>query len=834
MLRKLTTVATRDNDSLTSRRGQALALVLLLLLAINGLLAALRLLLEAAVSIHALIALVLLAAVYAINRSGRVRLAVAILQIGAVLLIISGAVAGRAPLPALVFLNLIVVTAAAFGRPLAPLLWAAALTGVPFVVNLFLYGSPLTPNEPIALPNGAVMPSILALEIILIALLWMIAGTAYLASRLLNQLLDESRAATAQTLAANQSLRQSEERFAKVFHFSPVAIAVAALTDGRFIDVNEHFVELTGYRHDEVIGSSTIGLDVWSDAEKRASIVQALRKHQPIRDMEATCHTRSGVIRKVLFSAELIDLSGEPCALVMFYDTTERKQVEVALRESEERYRLITQNTSDLISILDRENRVVYLSPSHRQVLGIDPDNAVGTRGTDLIHPDDQAYMNDLWLKLQTTGTAQATFRYRHADGSWRWLESSATVTASHDTPYIVIVARDVTERRRLEAQFLQAQKMESVGRLAGGVAHDFNNLLTVMTGYGEMAREALPTNDPARGDLDELLKAAERANDLTRQLLAFARKQIIEPRVLNLNDLILDMDRLLRRLIGEDIELVTRTASDLGWVKVDPGQIEQVIVNLAVNARDAMPDGGKLTIETKNAVLDDLYAQQHLGITAGAYVLLAISDTGVGMDAEVQSHLFEPFFTTKAAGKGTGLGLATSYGIIKQHNGAIGVYSEVGHGTTFKIYLPCAAAPPEAAPPSDDVDVLPRGVETVLLVEDEVSVRTLAARVLRAKGYTVLEAANGDEALTLVRDQGEAMIDVLLTDVIMPQTGGRALADRLAALLPGVKVLFMSGYTDDAIVHHDHLAPGIAFLHKPFSPAALARKVREVLDTRE
>jgi CheY-like chemotaxis protein len=373
---------------------------------------------------------------------------------------------------------------------------------------------------------------------------------------------------------------------------------------------------------------------------------------------------------------------------------------------------------------------------------------------------------------------------------------------------------------------------MEGIGRLAGGVAHDFNNLLTVMTGYGEMARETLSPTDPAREDLGELLKAAERATDLTRQLLAFARKQAIEPRILNLNELILDMGRLLRRLIGEDIELVTHPAPDLGQAKVDRGQIEQVVVNLAINARDAMPDGGKLTIETKNATLDDLYAQRHLEVSAGDYVLLAISDTGVGMDAEVQSHLFEPFFTTKAAGKGTGLGLATCYGIVKQHGGSIGVYSEVGHGTTFKIYLPRIIPPTEEIAHRNEINGLLRGVETVLLVEDEVAVRALAARVLRAQGYTVLEAANGDEALALAQDRGETEIDLLLTDVIMPQIGGRELAARLAMLIPTVKILYMSGYTDDAIVHHGRLEPGTVFLHKPFSPAALARKVREVLDT--
>jgi PAS domain S-box-containing protein len=833
MMRRLTTISPRENDPLTIRRGQALALVLPLFLVITGVLGSLDLALrrDYRVALNTLVGLGLFVLVYAVNRSGHVRLAVKLLLWGGIIAVINNAVIVGTPLPSIYFLGLVVVLAAAFGGPYAPLIWAATISLVPFTVNLLIYGTLLAPTTTIVLPDGARLPSILVQEVIAVSLFWMFAGTAYLASRLLNQLLDESGAATGQMIAANQSLRLSEERFAKVFHASPIAIAISTFVDGRFIDLNDSYLEMSGYRREEIVGHTAIELQTWADPDGREKVVRTLRDERSIRDMEVAFRTKSGAIRDLLLSVELVDLGGETCILSMLHDITVRKQAEAALRASEERYRLITENTSDLIAVLDSQSRVIYLSPSHRQALGVDPDTLVGTRWMDQIHPDDRAFVNLLWEKLLTDGMASATFRHRHADGSWRWLESSATVTTSQKPPYIVTVARDVTERKRLEAQFQQAQKMEGIGRLAGGVAHDFNNLLTVMTGYGEMAREMLPTADPVREDLDELLKAAERATDLTRQLLAFARKQAIEPRVLNLNDLILDTGRLLRRLIGEDIELVTHPAPDLGLVRVDPGQIEQVLVNLAINARDAMPGGGKLTIETRNAALDDLYAQQRLETSAGAYVLLAISDTGVGMDAEVQSHLFEPFFTTKAAGKGTGLGLATCYGIVKQHGGAIGVYSEVDQGTTFKIYLPRAVAPLRDSPRREGVEGLPRGAETVLLVEDEVSVRALAARVLRAQGYTVLEAADGDEALALARELGGATIDLLLTDVIMPQTGGRALADRLVALLPSVKVLYMSGYTDDAIVHHGRLEPGIAFLHKPFSPAGLARKVREVLD---
>jgi signal transduction histidine kinase len=386
-------------------------------------------------------------------------------------------------------------------------------------------------------------------------------------------------------------------------------------------------------------------------------------------------------------------------------------------------------------------------------------------------------------------------------------------------------------EHQRLEAQYHQAQKMEAVGRLARGVAHDFNNLLTAIMGYAGLTLQTLPPDDPVRSDIEGIQKTAERATNLTRQLLAFARKQIIHPTVLNLNDLILNVDKMLRRLIGEDIELVTLPAPELGQVKADPGQLEQVLLNLAVNARDAMPKGGKLTIETANVTLDEDYTSQHAEVTAGEYVMLSVSDTGMGMTEEVKTHLFEPFFTTKEKDKGTGLGLATCFGIVKQSGGHIEVYSEVDQGTTFKVYLPRLEETVSPVPVQAKSDDLPWGTETVLLVEDESSVRELASRLLRQQGYKVLEAANGDEALRVVQEYAEAEIDLLLTDMVMPQLGGRELADRLKAMWPGVKVLFISGYTDDAVVHHGVLEPGIAFLPKPFSSRILVRKVREVLD---
>jgi nitrogen-specific signal transduction histidine kinase len=395
---------------------------------------------------------------------------------------------------------------------------------------------------------------------------------------------------------------------------------------------------------------------------------------------------------------------------------------------------------------------------------------------------------------------------------------------------YFNVLVEDITERKLLEAQLRQAQKMEAVGRLAGGIAHDFNNLLTAITGYADLALSDLREGDPMRQDMEEILRAAHRAAELTRQLLAFSRQQVLAPRVLDLNEVVQSVDKMLRRLVGEDVELLSVLAPGLGHVKADPGQLEQVIVNLAVNARDAMPTGGKLTIETADAELAETRVRDLAAVPAGRYVMLAITDSGTGMDEETKARIFEPFFTTKEQGKGTGLGLATVYGIVKQSGGFIWLYSEPGHGTTFKIYLPRVEGAADAlAPPVGTVEV-PRGTETVLIVEDEEAVRALAKTALTRKGYRVLEAANGGEALLRCESE-QAPIHLLVTDVVMPGLGGADLAQRLAPLRPDMKVLFISGYADRAAARHGTIQPGAAYLEKPFSLEALARKVREVLD---
>lgn len=389
-----------------------------------------------------------------------------------------------------------------------------------------------------------------------------------------------------------------------------------------------------------------------------------------------------------------------------------------------------------------------------------------------------------------------------------------------------------LNERRKLEEQLRMAQKMEAIGRLAGGIAHDFNNVLTVIMGYSERLLRNLDPEDPARVEVQEIQMAGQRASSLTQQLLAFSRRQVLAPEVVNLNDLVANTSEMLRRVIGEDIQLVTVLHPDLGCVEVDPGKIEQVLMNLVINARDAMPHGGKLIIETANMDLDAAYPKGRVTIQPGPYVMLAVSDTGHGMDAEIQEHIFEPFFTTKEAGKGTGLGLATVYGIVKQSNGFVFVYSEPGQGATFKIYLP-RVAKSLAQPDEETLEEVPDaafGSETVLLVEDEAKVRDLVGDTLRQHGYAVLEAAQGQEAL-LIGTQYEGPIHLLVTDVVMPRMSGRDVATRLAAKRPDMKVLYMSGYTEDAIVHHGVLDPGIHLIQKPFTSEALMRKVRDVLD---
>ena len=519
----------------------------------------------------------------------------------------------------------------------------------------------------------------------------------------------------------------------------------------------------------------------------------------------------------------------------------ERARSEEALRESEERYRLLFDSNPHPMWVYDLETLsflAVNSAAVHRY--GYSRQEFLAMTVKDIRPPE------------QVPALLEAVANVRDGDGInpsgvWKHRRKDGTVIDVEITSHPIdftgrraefVLAHDVTKRRvteealrKSEEQLRQSQKLEAVGRLAGGVAHDFNNLLTVITGYSDLLLRKIEGEDPMRSKVGEIKKAAERAANLTRQLLAFSRKQVLEPRVMVLNETVAEMDKMLKRLIGEDVELVTVLDPQLRSVNVDPGQIEQVLMNLCVNARDAMPEGGKLTVETGNVYLDSAYALSHGSVRPGWYTMLAVSDTGHGMDAETQERIFEPFFTTKETGKGTGLGLATVYGIVKQSGGNIWVYSEPGHGTTFKVYLP--AVEEEAVEEANAaVPHVPRGTETILLVEDEEAVRALLQDILEAEGYTVLVAHDGHDALREC-ERHEGPIHMVMTDVVMPRMSGRELVERLGGgKCAHVKVLYMSGYTDDAIVRHGVLDEGVSFLQKPFTPDAALRKVRETLDS--
>ena len=505
-----------------------------------------------------------------------------------------------------------------------------------------------------------------------------------------------------------------------------------------------------------------------------------------------------------------------------------------SLRESEERFRVLSEQSPLGMSLIDRQGRYEYVNPAFVSIFGYTV-NEVPT-GADWFRaafpdPDLRTEVIRAWKEdLARSGMGEArprSFDVTCKDGTKKSI-LFRPVSLSSDRQFVIY--EDVTRQRELQAQLQQAMKMEAVGRLAGGVAHDFNNLLTVIIGNVSLALGKVQQSTPVAGMLSEVNKAAERAARLTAQLLAFSRKQIIEPKVLNLNDLIADLNAMLVRLIREDIKIRILPGNDLGVVKVDAGQFQQVLVNLVVNARDAMPGGGKIVIETSNAELDDDYCSRRPYVKPGRFVMVAVSDTGHGMSKEVKAQIFEPFFTTKAKGAGTGLGLATTYGAVKQAGGSIEVYSEVGVGTTVKIYLPRVEG--EASKfASDDQPRKPQGgTETILLVEDEDIIRKLCVRILDELGYKVLQAGDGDAAIAMARGYGER-IDLLLTDVVMPGMSGRGLANRLTHIHPETRVLFTSGYTDNAIVHHGVLDEGVSFIGKPYTPSALAWKVREVLD---
>jgi len=515
----------------------------------------------------------------------------------------------------------------------------------------------------------------------------------------------------------------------------------------------------------------------------------------------------------------------------------QRQETEQALKESEAVFRSLSASSPMGIFMADLQGHTTYTNRQCRALLKLTMMETLGEGWAKAIHPEDQERMLEEWFafvaKPGNVGFS-AECRLQTREKASHWIRVQAFPMRNEDAELrgYVGTVEDVTERKHLEAQLIQAQKVEAVGRLAGGVAHDFNNILTAIMGYSELMSQRIRPDDPLRQNVEEIKTAAERAASLTRQLLAFSRKQVLELKVFDVRDTVANLEKMLHRLIGEDIELVTRAGTVPTCVKADPGQIEQVIMNMVVNARDAMPKGGNITIETSIRTLDREYARRNPEVKPGEYVMLTIHDSGTGMSDEVKAHLFEPFFTTKPQGKGTGLGLATCYGIVKQSDGHIAVSSDSEHGTKFEVYLPLAQETPVALPRREQAQDLPHGNETILAVEDEAGVRELVKLLLHSLGYTVLAAASGEEALKILRERGDQQIHLLLTDMIMPQMSGRILAEQVRKILPQIKVLFTSGYTDDEILNDGIREPGLAFLQKPYTNATLAHKVRESLDS--
>ncbi|HWR49628.1 MAG TPA: PAS domain S-box protein [Bryobacteraceae bacterium] len=516
-------------------------------------------------------------------------------------------------------------------------------------------------------------------------------------------------------------------------------------------------------------------------------------------------------------------------------DVTQRKQAEEAIREANETLRAVIATAPLAICVMDLDGMVKSWNSAAERIFGWTEAEVLGgplpfvqqdsQQQQEFLDGMESARRGELYAGVERRRQTKAGVPVDIAIWNEVLRSREGAITG------ILSVIADVTEKRRLEEQLRQAMKMEAIGRLAGGVAHDFNNILTVITGYGQMLAERVPLDEEMRADVDEILRAADHAGALTSQLLVFSRHKVSNPQTVSLSEIISRLQKMLRRMIGEDMELVTFFTPDLGKVRADPAQIEQVVLNLVVNARDAMPTGGKLTIETENVELDHIYARRHIGVKPGHYAMLAVSDTGTGMDAETRLRLFEPFFTTKEKGKGTGLGLSTVYGIVKQCGGEIWVYSEIGRGTTFKIYLPLVTESEPALAAPTLIEPAAGGAETVLLVEDEAVVRKLVRNILAEQGYNVLESPDPHDALRVCQQHPET-IDLLLTDVVMPHMSGRDLADRALGLRPDMRVLYMSGYTDNVIVHHGIVSAGTPFLQKPFTPASLIRKVRQVLDT--
>jgi two-component system, cell cycle sensor histidine kinase and response regulator CckA len=643
---------------------------------------------------------------------------------------------------------------------------------------------------------------------------------------------------TAQKVA-REALRESELRYRRVLDTAYEGVWTidrAAITDY----VNDRMAELLGYRADEMLGRSMFE---FMDDGARLDAARNFQRRQlgVMEKHEFRLQRKDGTeLWTLMATSPILDDEGRFAgALAMVTDITEAKRAELALRESEARYRGLVELAPDGI-LVHCEGRIVFANAAAARLLGAaTPDALIGRSGLDFLDPEYRQTVRERMDQRYPLGTVLPRLEERivRLDGSTCDAELAGITITYGGRPARQVIIRDLTERRRAEAsvreleeQFRQSQKMEAVGQLAGGIAHDFNNLLTVINTYSELLLNEMDTASALREEVAEIRRAGMRAALLTRQLLAFSRKQILQPRILDLNTVVMELEPMLRRLIGEHIRIVTRQEGDLGPVKADPGQLEQVLINLVVNARDAMPDGGTLLIETANVHLDETLIARHPALKTGAYAMLSVSDTGFGMDEATRSRVFEPFFTTKEVGKGTGLGLSTVYGIVAQSNGYIWCDSEPGHGTTFKVYLPSAGDDePRVTEPSRGATA-PRGAEVLLLVEDEDQVRALARRILERYGYKILEARDGRDALRIAEGY-EGRIDVLVTDVVMPELAGHQVFQSLLKARPTLRVLYMSGFTEYDIIRRGFVHAETAFLQKPFTATGLAQAVRAVLN---
>jgi two-component system cell cycle sensor histidine kinase/response regulator CckA len=631
-----------------------------------------------------------------------------------------------------------------------------------------------------------------------------------------------------------EALNASEIQYRSLFERNMAGVYRCAM-EGKLLDCNPAFASMFGYTREELLRLPMDAL-YFGGAAERTGTLNELRASAPPAPRECCFRRKDGSTLWVVQNAGIEkQRDGSEALEGTLIDITERKLTNLAIEDWKRRYDAAVLASRQIIFDWDPVSRQVTFGGALEEVLGYSPRMFVGGPETwrGLIHPDDlENYIQATTQAMEVKKAYELEYRVQTSSGEYRMMheQGRSELDLGGNVSKMVGFMTDVSERRMLEQQLRQAQKMEAVGRLAGGVAHDFNNLLTIIMGYSQIVAEDLPAGSQLSNATTQIKSAATRAAEITRQLLAFSRKQVLSPRIVDLNDVVLNLDSMLRRLIGEDIEVHTVPGANLGSVKADPGQIEQVLMNLAINARDAMPGGGKLTLETANVELNETYAREHKPVEPGRYVMLAVSDTGVGMSPETQAHIFEPFYTTKEIGKGTGLGLSTVFGIVKQSGGYIWVYSEPGHGSTFKIYFPRMDEPAEKLGAEKSSSPVQRGVETILLVEDDAQLRQLASSILDHYGYRILAAASADEALELCKAHHRE-IKLLITDVVMPGMNGRQLAELVAYTSPQVKVLYISGYTSNAIVHQGVLDAGIWFLPKPFSLAALVAKVREVLD---